>query len=344
MEMIEKNKIINLNTWIKNNTKLDINVVELKKFEIGQSNPTFLMKTNNKNFVIRSKPHGDLLKGAHRIDREYNVICALKKSKIPVPKTHGYCEDKKIIGTEFYIMDFLDGNLEFDPFLPNYKAEQKKQIYDQKISILTELTSINIKEIGLEKFGRPEGYLGRQIELWINQYRNSQTKDIESMEYLIENIPKNIPEEIDLLPPCLLHGDFRLDNMMLNKEKVIGLLDWELSTIAPPFIDLSYWALMLRFEKDWPIGGLGSFERLLPNSGIPSEETILETYSNKTGLDKPKYWKFLLAFNSFRFAGILQGIAKRVIDGNNAGTNGFEVGQQTEPVAILGSQILKETF
>ena len=141
-----------------------------------------------------------------------------------------------------------------------------------------------------------------------------------------------------------LHGDFRLDNMMLNKEKVIGLLDWELSTLAPPFIDLSYWALMLRFEKDWPIGGLGNNKKLLSNSGIPSEEKILEIYLNKTGLDKPKYWKFLLAFNSFKFAGILQGIAKRVIDGNNAGTNGFEVCQQTEPVAMLGSQILKETF
>ena len=132
--------------------------------------------------------------------------------------------------------------------------------------------------------------------------------------------------------------------MMLDKEKVIGLLDWELSTIAPPFIDLSYWALMLRFEKDWPIGGLGNYEQVISNSGIPSEESILEKYLNLTGLDKPKYWKFLLAFNSFRFAGILQGIAKRVIDGNNAGNNGYEVGEQTESVAILGSEILKETF
>ena len=342
--MIEKNKIVNLNIWIKNNTELDINICELKKFEIGQSNPTYLMKTDNINFVIRTRPKGELLKGAHRIDREHKVMCAIENSKIPVPKTYGYCDDIEIIGTEFYIMDFLDGNHEFDPFLAHYEVEQKKQLYNQKIDILSELTLINIKEIGLERFGKPEGYLNRQIKLWINQYRNSQTKEIESMEYLIENIPKNIPEEIDLLPPCLLHGDFRLDNMMLNKEKVIGLLDWELSTLAPPFIDLSYWALMLRFEKDWPIGGLGNNKKLLSNSGIPSEEKILEIYLNKTGLDKPKYWKFLLAFNSFRFAGILQGIAKRVIDGNNAGTNGFEVGQQTEPVARLGSQILKETF
>ena len=130
--------------------------------------------------------------------------------------------------------------------------------------------------------------------------------------------------------------------MMLNQEKVIGLLDWELSTLAPPFIDLSYWALMLRFDKDWPIGGLGNKKQLLSKSGIPSEEKILEIYLNKTSLDKPKYWKYLLAFNSFRFTGILQGITKRVIDGNNAGNNGYEVGEQAEPVAKLGAQILKE--
>jgi aminoglycoside phosphotransferase (APT) family kinase protein len=342
--MIEKNNIINLNLWIKNNTKLDVNLIELKKFDVGQSNPTYLMKTDKQNYVIRSKPLGNLLKGAHRIDREYKVMSALENSRIPVPKMHAYCEDTSIIGTEFYIMDFLLGNHEFDPYLPNYKVEQKKQIYNQKVSILSELTSIDIKKIGLETFGKPKGYLERQIELWINQYRNSQTRDIGSMEYLIQNIPRNIPAEIDLLPPCLLHGDFRLDNMMLDKEKVIGLLDWELSTIAPPFIDLSYWALMLRFEKDWPIRGLGNYEQLISNSGIPSEESILEKYLNLTGLDKPKYWKFLLAFNSFRFAGILQGIAKRVIDGNNAGNNGYEVGEQTESVATLGSEILKETF
>ena len=166
------------------------------------------------------------------------------------------------------------------------------------------------------------------------------------MEFLIDNIQKYIPKELDDLPACLLHGDFRLDNMILTKEENIdgisGLLDWELSTLAPPFIDLSYWALMLRFEKDWPIGGLGNNGELIPNSGIPSEDMILERYLDTTGFEKPKYWKYLLAFNSFRFSGILQGIAKRVIDGNNAGENAYEVGEQAEPVANLGANILKE--
>jgi aminoglycoside phosphotransferase (APT) family kinase protein len=243
-------------------------------------------------------------------------------------------------------MEFLDGTHEFDPILPNYSAKQRGQIYKHKTEILADLAMVDLAELKLEDFGRPQGYLERQINLWIKQYRSSQTKNIESMEFLIEHIPKYIPKEIDNLPPCLLHGDFRLDNMMLksqnNSLSILGLLDWELSTLSPPFIDLSYWALMLRFETSWPIGGLGNFRNLNQDSGIPSEDQILETYLNITGFDKPKYWQYLLAFNSFRFAGILQGIAKRVIDGNNAGENAYEVGEQAETVANLGKKILME--
>jgi aminoglycoside phosphotransferase (APT) family kinase protein len=341
-----KNKINSLNSWISKKTSLEEEILSIKKFEIGQSNPTFLLKSNNKSFVLRSKPLGNLLPGAHRIDREYKVMSALERSKLPVPRMYGYCDDISIMGSEFYIMEFLDGTHEFDPILPNYSPNQRKQIYRHKIEILAELASVDLAELGLENFGRPKGYLERQINLWIKQYRESQTKNIESMEFLIENIPKYIPKEIDNLPPCLLHGDFRLDNMMLKNNnhstKILGLLDWELSTLSPPFIDLSYWALMLRFEKSWPISGLGDYRNEIKNSGIPSEEKILESYLNITGFEKPKYWKYLLAFNSFRFVGILQGITKRVIDGNNAGENAFEVGEQAEPVANLGLKILKE--
>ena len=344
--MIEKQNIKNLGLWLKQNTLLQIEIISLVKFETGQSNPTFIIKSDKKNYVLRSKPKGTLLKGAHRIDREYKVMASLKNSQIPVPKMYCYCKDVEVIGSEFYIMEFLEGNHEVDPFLKHYNNLEKEKIYDHKIDILTELASLDIKELGLEEFGRPLGYLERQTNLWISQYRASQTKEIESMEFLIENIPKFIPKEIDILPPSLLHGDFRLDNMILKKDKtlneVAGLLDWELSTLAPPFIDLSYWAVMLRFKKEWPIGGLGNNGNLIQNSGIPSEEMILEKYLNKTGLEKPKYWKYLLAFNSFRFAGILQGIAKRLIDGNNAADNAYQVGEQAEPVAKLGAELLKE--
>jgi aminoglycoside phosphotransferase (APT) family kinase protein len=344
--MIEKKIIKKLNLWLKENTKLHIEVISLVKFEIGQSNPTYIIKSDKKNYVLRSKPKGSLLKGAHRIDREYKVMHSLRHSQIPVPKMYGYCKDSEIIGSEFYIMDFVEGNHEVDPFLKYYNNVQRKEIYDHKIDILIELASVDIKQLGLEEFGRPLGYLERQTNLWISQYRASQTKEIESMEFLIDNIPKFIPKELDTLPPSLLHGDFRLDNMIITKDKtlnkIVGLLDWELSTLAPPFIDLSYWVLMLRFEKQWPIGGLGNEGNLIENSGIPSEAMILEKYLNKTGFEKPKYWKYLLAFNSLRFAGILQGIAKRLIDGNNAADNAYQVGEQAEPVAILGAKLLKE--
>jgi aminoglycoside phosphotransferase (APT) family kinase protein len=346
IKMIEKKNIEKLDLWLRQNTPLKIEINSLVKFETGQSNPTFIIKSDKKNYVLRSKPKGILLKGAHRIDREYKVMHSLKNSKIPVPKMYGYCRDAEVIGSEFYIMEFVEGNHEVDPFLKHYNNLQKEKIYDHKIEILTELASVNIKQLGLEEFGRPLGYLERQINLWVSQYRASQTKEIESMEFLIENIPKFIPKEIDVLPSSLLHGDFRLDNMILTKDKTLkkiaGLLDWELSTLAPPFIDLSYWALMLRFKREWPIGGLGNYRNIIENSGIPSEDMILEKYLNKTGFDKPKYWKYLLAFNSFRFVGILQGIAKRLIDGNNAADNAYQVGEQAEPVAKLGAELLKE--
>ena len=344
--MSVKNKINDINLWLKKNTSIDEKILFIKKFETGQSNPTFLLKSDIKNYVLRLKPSGNLLRGAHRIDREYKVMSSLLNSKIPIPKMYGYCSDMDIIGSEFYVMEFLSGAQEFNPDLPNYTSEQRDKIYKHKIKILAELVKLDLKKIGLENFGKPYGYLERQINLWIKQYRDSETKHIKSMEYLIHNIPNYIPTEIDNLKPCLLHGDFRLDNMILEKNKSIpkinGLLDWELSTLSPPFIDLSYWVLMLKFEKKWPIGGLSITSNQKFYSGIPTEEKILESYLNLTNFDKPKYWKFLLAFNCFRFAGILQGIAKRVIDGNNSGENAYEVGEQTEPVADLGLKILKE--
>ena len=225
--MLVKKNIKILNHWIKKNTTIEADILSIKKFEAGQSNPTYLLKSEHKNFVLRSKPTGKLLPGAHRIDREFKVMSSLEASTIPVPKMFGYCQDEDLIGSEFYIMEYLEGNNEIDPLLTNYEVDQRDKIYRNKIKILADLASLNLKEVGLEKFGRPEGYLERQINLWIKQYRASQTKNIESMEYLIENIPKNIPEEIGMLPPCLLHGDFRLDNMILkiNNEfgKVIGL-------------------------------------------------------------------------------------------------------------------------
>ena len=159
--MSVKNKINNLNLWIREKTSLEEDIVSIKKFEIGQSNPTYLLKANFKNFVLRSKPLGNLLPGAHRIDREYKVMSALRESKLPVPKMYGYCNDVNVFGSEFYIMEFLNGSHEIDPILPNYSSKQRKEIYRHKIEILAELASVDLVELGLENFGRPKGYLER---------------------------------------------------------------------------------------------------------------------------------------------------------------------------------------
>ena len=168
--MLVKKSINILNHWIKKNTTIEADILSIKKFKGGQSNPTYLLKSEHKNFVLRSKPTGKLLPGAHRIDREFKVMSSLEASTIPVPKMFGYCQDEDLIGSEFYIMEYLEGNNENDPLLTNYDVDQRDKIYRNKIKILADLASLNLKEVGLEKFGRPEGYLERQINLWIKQY------------------------------------------------------------------------------------------------------------------------------------------------------------------------------
>ena len=337
-----RNKNTNLKNWLKLHFPKFGNLSKVIKFGVGQSNPTYLLIFKEKKIVLRSKPLGNLLKGAHRIDREFKVMKSLRNSKIPVPTMIQYCNDENVIGSEFFLMNYVDGVIEKNPDLKNYTKAQKEKIYDKKIELLISLANLDLNSLNLDNYGKSTNFLKRQIDLWISQYRSSQTKYISSMEFLINNLSNNIPEIIDKLTPVLTHGDFRLDNMILSRNnEILALLDWELSTLAPPFIDLSYWCLMLRFEKNWPISGLGFNSATKRDLGIPSEKKILDTYSKRLGYEIGKSWNFLLAFNSFRFAGILQGITKRVEEGNNAGTNAEEVGLLTEPVANIGKHFLE---
>ena len=343
--MIDKYKTVDLEKWIQEIDNDFGKLISIKKFEIGQSNPTYKLELDNKNLVLRSKPRGKLLKGAHRIDREFKVMSALYGSSIPVPKMFGYCKNEKIFGTEFYVMEFIDGIQEKNPLLPNFEISEKKNIYHDKLRMLINLSKLNLKEIKLDDYSKSINYLERQIVLWINQYRLTETKKISSMEFLIENLLKNVPKIFEKLPVVLIHGDFRQDNMIIEKNKkneIRGLLDWELSTLAPAFIDLSYWSVMLRFKENWPINGLGLDETRKKIDGIPAEKELFEIYSNELGYDIMKHWNYLLAFNCFRFAGILQGITKRVLDGNNAGSHAKQIGNQALPVAKMGEIFLKE--
>ena len=338
--MIKKND--NLKKWLQEKLPIVGDLKKIEKFEIGQSNPTYLLHCENKKLVLRSKPMGNLLRGAHRIDREYKVMNALKETKIPVPNMITYCEENNIIGSEFYLMDFIDGIKEKNPILENYSKDEKKKIYTKKLEVLINLARLDLKKFNLEDYGKKADYLSRQIDLWIKQYRSSETKKIEAMEFLIENLESNIPKMYQKFNAVLTHGDFRIDNIIFSKDlDIASLLDWELSTLAPPFIDLSYWCLMLRFESNWLIPGLGMIRDDVLTAGIPEEKDLLQLYKDALGYDIGKSWNFLLAFNCFRFAGILQGVYKRSKDGNNAGKDANSVGLLTEPVSKMGEKLLK---
>ncbi len=338
--MIKKND--NLKKWLQEKLPIVGDLKKIEKFEIGQSNPTYLLHCENKKLVLRSKPMGNLLRGAHRIDREYKVMNALKETKIPVPNMITYCEENNIIGSEFYLMDFIDGIKEKNPILENYSKDEKKKIYTKKLEVLINLARLDLKKFNLEDYGKKADYLSRQIDLWIKQYRSSETKKIEAMEFLIENLEPNIPKMYQKFNVVLTHGDFRIDNIIFSKDlDIASLLDWELSTLAPPFIDLSYWCLMLRFESNWLIPGLGMTRDDVLTAGIPEEKDLLQLYKDALGYDIGKSWNFLLAFNCFRFAGILQGVYKRSKDGNNAGKDANSVGLLTEPVSKMGEKLLK---
>ena len=338
--MIKKND--NLKKWLQEKLPIVGDLKKIEKFDIGQSNPTYLLHCENKKLVLRSKPMGNLLRGAHRIDREYKVMNALKETKIPVPNMITYCEENNIIGSEFYLMDFIDGIKEKNPILENYSKDEKKKIYTKKLEVLINLARLDLKKFNLEDYGKKVDYLSRQIDLWIKQYRSSETKKIEAMEFLIENLEPNIPKMYQKFNVVLTHGDFRIDNIIFSKDlDIASLLDWELSTLAPPFIDLSYWCLMLRFESNWLIPGLGMIRDDVLTAGIPEENDLLQLYKDALGYDIGKSWNFLLAFNCFRFAGILQGVYKRSKDGNNVGKDANSVGLLTEPVSKMGEKLLK---
>ena len=269
--MIKNNN--NLKIWLEKKLPRLGNLNKIEKFDVGQSNPTYLLHCDNKKIVLRSKPMGNLLRGAHRIDREYRVMSALRETKIPVPNMIIYCDENKIIGSEFFLMDFIDGIKEKKPILENYSKDEKKKIYKKKLEALVNLAQLDLKKYNLEDYGKKSDYLFRQIDLWIKQYRASETQKIEAMEFLIENLGSNIPDIYEKFNPVLTHGDFRIDNMIFSKNlDIASLLDWELSTLAPPFIDLSYWCLMLRFETDWLIPGLGQIRDNSITEGIPKEK------------------------------------------------------------------------
>ncbi|HEY8568226.1 phosphotransferase family protein, partial [Microbulbifer sp.] len=233
--------------------------VTAEKFAGGQSNPTYLIRAASGNYVLRRKPPGQLLKSAHAVDREYRVISALADSDVPVVKVHHLCEDDRIIGSMFYLMDYIEGRVFWDPALPDLDREQRGDIYREMNRVLAALHSVDIEKVGLSDFGRPGNFYQRQINRWTQQYRASETEQLPDMDLLIDWLPENIPQDGDEEKTTLVHGDFRLDNMIFHptEPRVLALVDWELSTLGHPLFDLAYQCMQLRMPHNSVLSGLG---------------------------------------------------------------------------------------
>lgn len=299
----------------------------------GQSNPTYRLVSGDKEFVLRKKPAGDLLPSAHAIDREYRVMKALQGTAVPVPDMLVYCDDETLIGTPFYVMPFLKGRVFFDQTLPDMTSEQRAAVYASMNSAIAQLHRIDPAAVGLADYGKAGNYFARQIKRWSQQYQQNHTDRIESLEQLIDWLPARVPDG-DLT--TIVHGDYRLDNVMLHpsEPKVIAVLDWELSTLGHPLADFSYHCMSWHIPPTlWRgIGGLD-----LAELGIPTERQYIEQYVAVTGYEGvQEHWDFYLAYNFFRIAAILYGIGERARQGTAAAENAMEMAAKAEPLADIG--------
>lgn len=301
------------------------------KFSGGQSNPTFMITAASGKYVLRRKPPGELLKSAHAVDREFRVIAALAGTDVPVAKAYHLCEDDSIIGSMFYIMEFINGRVMWDPSLPEESPEQRTAIYTEMNRVLAALHNVDIDSVGLSDYGKPGNYFERQIGRWSKQYRASQTETIPAMEALMEWLPANMPADDGRV--ALAHGDFRLDNMMFHPDRpeVLALVDWELSTLGHPFADLAYQCMQLRMDSSGVMSGLGGVDRKA--LGIPSEQEYVAQYCERMGLESIEHWNFYIVFSFFRFAAILQGVKKRAQEGNASSDKALQMGALVKPLA-----------
>ena len=305
------------------------------KFKGGQSNPTYLIEATNGRYVLRRKPLGQLLASAHAVDREFRVLQALHGSTVPVAAPLHLCRDESVIGSMFYLMEFVGGRIFWDPALPEIMPEQRGAYFDAIINTLAALHRIDVTAVGLADYGKPGNYFARQICRWSEQYRSSETAPIAAMDALIERLPSRCFEDDGSV--ALVHGDYRIDNVMFHptEARVIAVVDWELSTLGQPMADLGYFCMALRLPRNPALPGLAGMDRKA--LGIPSEKEILRRYSELSGRRIPDDWNFVLAFSYFRLAAIAQGVAKRAAQGNASSEQAIQAGRMT---ALLANEAL----
>ena len=288
--------------------------VQVAKFAGGQSNPTFRVSTPGRDYVLRRKPPGKLLPGAHAVEREYRIMTALGELDFPVPKTYGLCEDESVVGTPFFLMDLVPGRIFWDPALPEVPHPQRKACYDSMCETIARLHAIDYQRAGLADYGKPGDFIARQIALWSRQYQADESAGrIDAMDRLCAWLPDNIPAGDET---TLYHGDYRCDNLIFHptEPRVVAVLDWELSTLGHPLADFTFHLMAWRLPAALPAAGLAGRDPVA--LGLPSEEEYVARYCRHTGRDDIKQLDFYMAFNMFRLAGILHGIKGRILRGN----------------------------
>ncbi len=308
----------------------------VRQFEGGQSNPTFLLITPTRRYVMRKKPPGVLLASAHQIDREYRVMKALAETDVPVPHMYALCEDDSVIGTAFYVMEYLEGRVFRDPTMPGSTEAERRAVYTNLAENLAKLHKVDYEKVGLGNFGKPGNYFERQIARWIKQYRGAQTADIPSMEELIKYLPNHIPDEQSV---TIAHGDYRLGNTMFHptEPRMIAVLDWELCTIGHPLADVAYNCM---YDLLGVAGGFGPVDRT-KTPGVPTEAEYAAAYCRFSGRDRIENWNFYLAFSMFRLASISQGVYKRGLDGNASSERAMTLGDACRQLADHSWQIIQ---
>jgi len=308
--------------------------LRVEQFKGGQSNPTFLLTAGGRRFVLRRKPPGDLLPSAHAVDREFRVISALAETGVPVARAHLLCEDPAVIGAMFYVMDYVEGRVLWDPRLPDLTPVQRRTHYAELGRVIAALHKVDYAAVGLSDYGKPGNYIQRQVARWTKQYKAAETETIEAVDRLIHWLPERIPPDDET---AIVHGDYRFDNVIFHptEPRILAVLDWELSTLGHPLVDFAYHCMTWRMQSAEGSRGLAGAD--LAALGIPGEQDYLQTYLKATGRAadsvSDEHWTYYMVFNMFRLVGILQGIMKRALQGNASNAQALQAGRRARPLA-----------
>ncbi len=324
---------VRLADWLAANVAPLAGPLEVAQFKGGQSNPTYLLGAGQQRYVLRRKPPGKLLPSAHAVEREFRVIEALAGTAVPVARALALCEDDTVIGTSFYVMEYVTGRVLWDPALPGLEASQRAAIHDEMNRVVAALHCVDPVAVGLGSFGKTGEYIARQVARWSRQYRASETEKIDAMDKLIAWLPANIPAGDETR---IVHGDYRIDNVIFDpaEPRIRAVIDWELSTLGHPLADFAYHCMAWRIPPGM-FRGLAGLD--FAAMGIPDERTYVAAYCRRTGREgiAERDWEYYMAYNMFRIAAIAQGVMARALQGNASSEEALQTGRKARPLAEL---------